>query len=230
MLTDVYCPISAAAKILQPKWNILILRSICVFGVRHFNELRRTLPELSPTLLAHRLKFFEEHGIINKVQVSASQHSEYVPTEIGAQLADVLLTMGSWGKQWINQEASIHAADTGLLVWVIAKNINFSECKIRKNSLIQLCINDCNNNCNEDFWIWLNCDKTAVLLDYVPNEKADLVVEAKKATLASCFMKYTTYHQEIENNHIIIQGKRSLCKSFPDWMGKTLIGTEKLLH
>ena len=46
MLKDTYCPIAAAAKILQPKWNIQILRAICLYEVSTFNDIRRLIPNV----------------------------------------------------------------------------------------------------------------------------------------------------------------------------------------
>ena len=66
MLKDTYCPIAAAAKVLQPKWNIQILRAICLYEVSTFNEIRRLIPNVSPTLVSARLKFLVEHGILEK--------------------------------------------------------------------------------------------------------------------------------------------------------------------
>ena len=60
MLKDTYCPIAAAAKILQPKWNIQILRAICLYEVSTFNDIRRLIPNVSPTLGSARLKFLVE--------------------------------------------------------------------------------------------------------------------------------------------------------------------------
>ena len=45
-----FCPVEKAAEILAKRWTLLILRDILV-GSRHFNDLRRSIPLMSPVLL-----------------------------------------------------------------------------------------------------------------------------------------------------------------------------------
>ena len=50
-----FCPIAKAAEILAERWTLLVLRDILV-GSRRFNDLRRGVPQMSPTLLSKRMK------------------------------------------------------------------------------------------------------------------------------------------------------------------------------
>jgi DNA-binding HxlR family transcriptional regulator len=102
MLKDTYCPIAAAARVLQPKWNIQILRSICLYGVSNFNDIRRMIPDVSPTLVSARLKYLVEHGILEKRCDQHSNNGCYVPTEAGIKLKHVLLTLVNG---WIKKRA-----------------------------------------------------------------------------------------------------------------------------
>jgi DNA-binding HxlR family transcriptional regulator len=106
MLKDTYCPIAAAAKVLQPKWNIQILRAICLYEVYHFNDIRRLIPDVSPTLVSARLKFLVEHGILEKRCDHHSKLSCYIPTKAGMKLKHVLLTLVSGVVNgWIKKRA-----------------------------------------------------------------------------------------------------------------------------
>ncbi len=60
-----YCPISKAAQIIGERWTLLILREL-VSGTTRFNEFRRYLPRLSPTLLNTRLRMLEQQGLVLK--------------------------------------------------------------------------------------------------------------------------------------------------------------------
>jgi DNA-binding HxlR family transcriptional regulator len=48
-----YCPIAQAAEILNQRWTLLILRDV-LYGARRFNEIRKFVPLMSPTLLSRR--------------------------------------------------------------------------------------------------------------------------------------------------------------------------------
>jgi DNA-binding HxlR family transcriptional regulator len=54
-----YCPVAKATEILNERWTLLVLREL-LFGSRRFNDLRKGVPIMSPTLLSKRLKFLEE--------------------------------------------------------------------------------------------------------------------------------------------------------------------------
>jgi DNA-binding HxlR family transcriptional regulator len=58
-----FCPVAMAAEVLETRWTLLIVREICL-GSKHFNELRRGVPKMSPTLLSKRLRELEDHGIL----------------------------------------------------------------------------------------------------------------------------------------------------------------------
>lgn len=50
-------------ELLDERWTILIVRELLV-GSRHFNELRRGVPRMSPALLSKRMQTLAYHGIV----------------------------------------------------------------------------------------------------------------------------------------------------------------------
>lgn len=60
-----YCPVAKAAEILTERWTLLVLREI-LSGSRRFNDLRKGVPLMSPTLLSKRLKFLLDTGVIKR--------------------------------------------------------------------------------------------------------------------------------------------------------------------
>ena len=57
-----FCPIARASEILAERWTLLVVREL-LFGSRRYNDIRRGVPRMSPTLLAERLKQLEEFGV-----------------------------------------------------------------------------------------------------------------------------------------------------------------------
>ena len=49
-----FCPIAKAAEVLGERWTLLIIREL-ILGSTRFNELQRTLSQISPSLLTKRL-------------------------------------------------------------------------------------------------------------------------------------------------------------------------------
>ncbi len=61
-----FCPVAKAAEILAERWTLLVLRDL-LLGSRHFNDLRRGVPQMSPTLLSKRLQTLKAAGVIERV-------------------------------------------------------------------------------------------------------------------------------------------------------------------
>ena len=58
-----FCPVAMAAEIVCTRWTALLLREL-LCGNHRFNDLRKGVPRMSPTLLSKRLKELEDAGII----------------------------------------------------------------------------------------------------------------------------------------------------------------------
>ena len=184
MLKDTYCPIAAAAKVLQPKWNIQILRSICLYGVTNFNDIRRLIPDVSPTLVSARLKFLVEHGILEKRFDDHFKASCYVPTEAGMKLKQVLLTLGEWGRDWLDQEASVHAADSGMLLWVLGRKLR-TEALPLTDVTIQFCLEEDDRVLSKDYWYHIEDKQQPELADNGLGRDPGLMIISKNTTLAA---------------------------------------------
>ena len=59
-----FCPTSKASEVLEPRWTIQILGELWE-GATRFNEIRRGIPNISPSLLSKRLKEMQENGLID---------------------------------------------------------------------------------------------------------------------------------------------------------------------
>jgi DNA-binding HxlR family transcriptional regulator len=60
-----FCPVAKAMELLDERWTMLIVREL-VTGSQHFNDLRRGVPRMSPTLLSKRLHQLVRAGIVDR--------------------------------------------------------------------------------------------------------------------------------------------------------------------
>ena len=60
-----FCPIAKAMEVLDERWTLLVVREL-LLGSRHFNELRRGNPKMSPALLSKRLRSLERAGVVRR--------------------------------------------------------------------------------------------------------------------------------------------------------------------
>jgi DNA-binding HxlR family transcriptional regulator len=92
-----FCPLAMAAEILCTRWTMVLLREL-IAGSTRFNDLRRGVPKMSPTLLSQRLKELEAAGIVHRKPIPAERGAfDYHLTPAGEDLRDVVISMGMWG-------------------------------------------------------------------------------------------------------------------------------------
>ena len=95
-----FCPVAMAAEIVCSRWTALVLREL-LCGTTRFNDLRRGVPLMSPTLLSKRLKELEEAGVIVAVPTRQPGVVDYKLTKAGEDLRPVVMALGIWGQRWI---------------------------------------------------------------------------------------------------------------------------------
>jgi DNA-binding HxlR family transcriptional regulator len=85
------CPIDTTFKIIGQKWTVLILREM-FRNQTHFNHILQNIEELTPRVLAQRMKTLQMLGIVEKKTVLESPiHIEYRLTDNGRALEPILL-------------------------------------------------------------------------------------------------------------------------------------------
>ena len=95
-----FCPVAMAAEIVCSRWTALVLREL-LCGTTRFNDLRRGVPRMSPSLLSKRLKELEEAGVIVAVPTGQAGVVDYKLTEAGEDLRAVVMSLGIWGQRWV---------------------------------------------------------------------------------------------------------------------------------
>ena len=87
-----FCPVAKAAEIVAQRRTPLVLRELLT-GYRRFNDLRRGLPLMSPSLMSGSLKSLEKFGIVAH-QREADGQVEYHLTPAGEELRRLIMQQG----------------------------------------------------------------------------------------------------------------------------------------
>ena len=114
-----FCPVAKAMELLDERWTMLVVREL-LLGSRHFNDLRRGVPKMSPALLSKRLKSLARAGVVERGEIDG--RTTYSLTECGKELADVVEALGAWGVRWIG-ELGEEDLDPHLLMWDMRRTI-----------------------------------------------------------------------------------------------------------
>lgn len=94
------CPVATTVQLIGSKWKLLILRNLLQRPWR-FNELKRSLDEISQKVLTDSLRSMEEDGLITRtVYPEVPPHVEYALSETGESIRPILMAMQSWGTNY----------------------------------------------------------------------------------------------------------------------------------
>src|SRR5919202_6408459 len=115
-----FCPVAKAMELLDERWTLLVVRELLT-GSRHFNELRRGLPRMSPTLLSRRLQQLTRAGLVERREEGGQV--EYVLTPAGAELRPVVEAVGTWRMRWVGELGDADL-DPKLLLWDMHKHVD----------------------------------------------------------------------------------------------------------
>ncbi len=97
------CSIARTLDVVGEEWSPLILRDIWV-GIRRFDQLQAELG-ISRKVLTERLHHLLEAGVLERHPYDQRPRYEYVLTEKGTDLVDLLMVMTRWGDRWLAGEA-----------------------------------------------------------------------------------------------------------------------------
>jgi DNA-binding HxlR family transcriptional regulator len=97
------CSIARTLDVIGEPWSPLILRDVWA-GFTRFEQIQADLG-ISRKVLTERLNHLVERGVLERRPYDRRPRYEYVLTEKGIQLLDVLMAMANWGDNWLAGEA-----------------------------------------------------------------------------------------------------------------------------
>ena len=115
-----FCPVAKAMELLDERWTLLVIRELLA-GSRHFNDLRRGLPRMSPTLLSKRLNQLVASGVVERRR--DGREVVYAPTRAGEELRPAIELLGAWGMRWTGVLGDVDL-DPKLLMWDLHRNVD----------------------------------------------------------------------------------------------------------
>ena len=222
-----FCPVAMAAETLCTRWTMVLVREL-VAGSTRFNDLRRGVPRMSPSLLSQRLKELEVAGIVVRAPAPDDPAvQEYRLTAAGRDLHAVVEAFGIWGQKWIETQATLKNLDPSLLMWDMRRNFDPSPLPERRMVV--------NFNYPElaearRHW-WLVVDPLAEidLCSTDPGYDVDLWVTTDLRTMTAIWMGLTRV--EDVRDRVQLDGDPALASTMQIWLGLSPFSAQpKLVH
>jgi DNA-binding HxlR family transcriptional regulator len=101
-MTPVCSRYAAAADLLSRRWSVTVVGALVQQPAVRFNQLRASVPGITPKLLAERLRELEAAGIVERhLVLTQPVVIEYRLTEKGRALSRVVTALQEWADTWV---------------------------------------------------------------------------------------------------------------------------------
>ncbi|CAN5921926.1 helix-turn-helix domain-containing protein [soil metagenome] len=206
-----YCPVAKAMELLDERWTLLIIREL-LCGSRHFNELRRGVPRMSPTLLSQRLRTLTRAGVVERRQ--DGNRITYLLTPSGQELRPVVEALGSWGIRWIGELGDADL-DPHLLLWDVHRNLDLDAMPDGR-TVLYFVFTDVTGPA--DRW-WLVVDADGVdVCDDDPGYPVNITVSGGLGTVTRVWRGDMTWDDAVRAGQLEISGPAHVRRALPGWL------------
>lgn len=208
-----FCPVAMASEVFCTRWTPLVLREL-LCGSTRFNDIRRGVPKISPTLLSKRLKELELAGVLRIVGTGAGK-TEYHLTEAGEDLRPLVLGIGNWGQRWVESRLSLRNLDASLLMWDIRRTVE-PDPPPERRCTIQFRYRDLHERLR-DWWLVVQPHE-ADLCKIDPGYEVDVLIDADLRSMTAVWMGLARLPEEVAAGRITFDGPPRLVRQVQSWL------------
>lgn len=197
-------------ELLDERWTLLVVREL-LSGSEHFNELRRGLTRMSPSLLSRRLQQLVRAGVVER-HVEGND-VRYRLTRAGQELRPVVEALGTWGIRWIG-ELGDEELDPKLLLWDMHRNIDH-EAVPSGRTVVQFRFRDVPSDLR-DWWLVINEENTDVC-DADPGYDVAVTVAGSLRGMVEVWRGDRTWSSALRTGALEVSGPEDLRRAVPGW-------------
>ncbi|HVC69489.1 MAG TPA: helix-turn-helix domain-containing protein [Acidimicrobiales bacterium] len=205
-----FCPVSKAMELLDERWTMLVVREL-VSGSQQFNEMRRGLPRMSPSLLSKRLQQLVRAGIVERRTDGGGVR--YVLTPAGQELRPVVEALGAWGVRWVG-ELGDEDLDPKLLLWDMHRNIDHAAVP-GERTVVRFRFPDAPVKARH-WWMVITAEDADVC-DVDPGHPVDVTVSASLRRMVEVWRGDVAWSEALGSGAIEVSGPEVLRRSLPRW-------------
>ena len=210
-----FCPTSKACEVLNPRWTIQILGELWG-GSTRFNDIRRGLPGISPTLLTKRLKEMQHNGLVDRVEDPATGNIDYIRTEKAAELDPILQGMAKWAQRHIRAEIALEDRNADVLMWTLRSRVLVEQLP-RKRNVIRFNFSDATSPAST-YWLISKPGEQIELCASDPGFDVDLFIETEVTIMTGIYLGRRSLAREIEEGRLFMSGDARLSKTIDRWL------------
>jgi DNA-binding HxlR family transcriptional regulator len=206
---------SKAMELLDERWTLLVVREL-LLGSRHFNDLRRGVPKMSPALLSKRLKSLVRAGVVERAEVDG--RTTYSLTQSGQELSEVVDALGRWGTRWVG-ELGQEDLDPHLLMWDIHRTVSVDEWP-RARTTVAFHLDGVASRASR--WWLVVAEGRADVCDFDPGYDVTGTVETSLLTLTRIWRGDVGWSHALLDGSVAVSGPAEVRRAIPSWIGQGL--------
>ena len=216
-----FCPLAQATQLLCERWTLIIVREF-IAGSTRFNELRKGVPTMSPTLLSRRLKQLEKAGVIQRQtsEQDSVNSRAYELTPAGEELRPVVELLGAWGHRWARTNLNQDDLDAGLLMWDMRRSVDPSQFP-QHRVIVQFEYPDAPKGARNWWLISENGEIDLCLND--PGHDIDILLKSSLATMTAIWTCQKKFKNAVKQGEISILGDPRLTDNLQNWLRSSLL-------
>ncbi|MGZ4604151.1 MAG: winged helix-turn-helix transcriptional regulator [Kineosporiaceae bacterium] len=205
-----FCPVAKAMELLDERWTLLVVREL-LLGGRRFNDLRRGVPRMSPTLLSKRLHELVAAGLVERR--SAGKEVTYRLSPAGEELRPVVEALGAWGIRWMGHLGD-QDLDPKLLLWDMHRNVDHALVPAPR-AVVYFRFPDVAPR-TRHWWLVIT-PQDADVCDEDPGHDVDVSVEAPLRCMVQIWLGDLTWANALRSGDVRLVGPTQLCRALPGW-------------
>jgi DNA-binding HxlR family transcriptional regulator len=207
-----FCSVARAHEAIGGRWTLLVVREL-LCGSRRFNDIRRGIPRISRTMLSERLQELVHVGAVARIE--GGQGPEYVLTEAGRDLAELVSAMGRWGQRWLPRHAQNEVLDAEPVLVDMQRRVR-SDALPKDPMVVRFEIDEE----QKPRFMLLRAGEVS-LCTHNPGFPERLRVRVPLSVLAAWWRGDIGF-AEAKRMGLTVEGPKELAQAFPDWFERYL--------
>ncbi|HEU5143346.1 MAG TPA: helix-turn-helix domain-containing protein [Solirubrobacterales bacterium] len=210
-----FCPVAQAAEVLTERWTLLVVREL-LMGSTRFNDLQRGVPRMSSSLLSKRLRELERAGLLVREPLQGERGHSYRLTPAGEALGPLVVSLGTWSRDWLKREISDEEADPSLLMWDMRRRLRLD--RLPQDPIVTFFRYRDAEDGKRAWWLVAQGSDADVCLSD-PGFSIDLQVDAEARAMAEVWLGRLELGAAMRSRRVRVSGPEHLVRSLPDWLG-----------
>jgi DNA-binding HxlR family transcriptional regulator len=206
-----FCPVSKALEVLDERWTLLIVREL-LMGSRHFNDIRRGVPRMSPALLVKRLQRLERVGVVERFP--DGNKVIYRLTPAGKDLQQIVDGLGDWSLRWL-PELGDEDLDPHLLFWDMRRQVSRDDLPPGR-TVVHVLLGDVDPK-SQRWWLVLAAEDADVC-DFDPGLPVAVTLETTLRCMTHLWRGELSWREAIRAGDLVANGSRTAIRAVPRWL------------